>query len=252
MTPQAPPRWGFAQGLGGSLLLHGALLLCWWWGTGRMAAPVPPPRHHALVLDLAGLVGTRQVEAQAGPRPVRPPSPPRPAAPRVAQAPRPTPPAPAPRSPSPPRPTQGVTEPPAPSRVAAQAPVAPAQRAVPEPEAPPPRTTEEARAAQTIRARSQDEAAAIQQYLRALRQAIQSRLVYPPEARAAGVVGAPVIRFAITANGEIQPGSLAIQESSGHPVLDEKALAAALASTPLARPPKPMKVAIAVSFTRDP
>ncbi|MCA6218524.1 TonB family protein [Ideonella sp. B7] len=252
MNPLAPSRWGWAQGLGGSLLLHGALLLLGLWGTGRVAAPVPPPRHHALVLDLAGLVGTRQVEAQAGPRHAHPPAPPRPAAPRVAQAPRPTPPAPSPgaQRPLPRHPTPAVAEPPAPSPmvapVGAQAPVTPG------PDATPPHAAAEARAAQTIRPRPQDEAAAIQQYLRALRQAIQSRLVYPPEARAAGVVGAPVIRFAITASGEIQPGSLALQESSGHPVLDERALAAALASAPLARPPKPMKVAIAVSFTRDP
>lgn len=255
MNPQAPSRWAWAQGLGGSLLLHGVLLLSGLWLAGRVAAPVPPPRHQALVLDLAGLVGTRQVEAQAGPRPAGPPEPRR-AAPHVTQAPQPAAPAPSPQPPaSPRRSTPAVTAPPVPSPmappVAAQTPVVP-ERAMPAPEAAPPHPAEEARPAQTIRPRPQDEAAAIQQYLRALRQAIQSRLVYPPEARAAGVVGAPVIRFAITASGEIQPGSLALQESSGHPVLDERALAAALASAPLARPPKPMKVAIAVSFTRDP
>lgn len=242
-----PSRFGFAPWLGVSLLLHGTLLgLPWLWFASRT---VPPrPHQQFLVLDLAGLVGTRQVEAAAGPRSARPPQP-RAAPPQGAQAPAP----PAPPRHSPPTPSiagEAASPTPAPSPVA---PEATRPRPEPTPEVAPPGTADDTRVAQTIRApRPPDEAAAIQQYLRALRQAIQSRLVYPPEARALGAVGAPVIRFAITAGGDIQPGSLSIQESSGYPVLDDKALAAALASAPLARPPKPMKVAIAVSFTREP
>lgn len=249
-TRSRPSRLGFAPWLGVSLLLHGALLgLPWLWFAGR-SVPLPP-RHQILVLDLAGLVGTRQLEAATGARAVHPPAP-RPAAPRPAQAPAPTP---APRHAPPAPPMAGVAALPAPP-APAPSPVAPEvarPRPEPAPEVVPPATADDARLAQTIRApRPPDEAAAIQRYLRALRQAIQSRLVYPPEARALGAVGAPVIRFAITASGDIQPGSLSIQESSGYPVLDDKALAAALASAPLAPPPKPMKVAIAVSFTREP
>nr|WP_256490284.1 TonB family protein [Ideonella oryzae] len=249
----APPsRFGFAPWLGVSLLLHGALLgLPWLWFAGRSVPP--PPRHQILALDLAGLVGTRQREASVGARAAHPPAPP-PAAPRQPQTPAPTP-APRRAPPAPPAPPMaGVAALPAPAP--APSPVAPEvarPRPEPAPEVAPPGTADDTRLAQTIRApRPPDEAAAIQQYLRVLRQAIQSRLVYPPEARALGAVGAPVIRFAITASGDIQPGSLSIQESSGYPVLDDKALAAALASAPLARPPKPMRVAIAVSFTREP
>ncbi|WP_148289688.1 TonB family protein [Ideonella sp. B508-1] len=244
-TRSRPSRPGFAPWLGVSLLLHGALLgLPWLWFAARSVPP--PPRHQLLVLDLAGLVGTRQLEAATGAPTAHPPAPP-PAAPRPAPAPTP-----APRHAPPAPPMAGVAALPAP----APAPVAPEvarPRPEPAPEVAPPGTADDPRPAQTLLApRPPDEAAAIQQYLRALRQAIQSRLVYPPEARALGAVGAPVIRFAITATGDIQPGSLSIQESSGYPVLDDKALAAALASAPLARPPKPMKVAIAVSFTREP
>jgi len=42
-----------------------------------------------------------------------------------------------------------------------------------------------------------------------------------------------------------------VQRSSGHSVLDESAMRAALAGAPFEKPPRQMDVAIAVAFVQD-
>ena len=103
---------------------------------------------------------------------------------------------------------------------------------------------------QTVRARD-DGADALRKYLAGLRKAIQGKLVYPVEAREAGYVGAPTIRFTLTEEGNILSGSLAVAKSSGYPVLDESAMRAAQAGAPFEKPPRRMEVAIAIGFVQE-
>jgi periplasmic protein TonB len=98
----------------------------------------------------------------------------------------------------------------------------------------------------------ESQASLIRKYLARLKRDIQSHLDYPEEARdTTGNVGAPTIRFTITESGDILPGSLSINKSSGSAQLDQQALRAARSSTPLAKPPRQMTVTIKVAFTRD-
>lgn len=113
-----------------------------------------------------------------------------------------------------------------------------------------PAADDETRVQQTLQPR-ETEATLMRKYLVGLRKAIQSRLVYPAEARQGGYTGAPVIRFTITDSGAILPGSLAVHASSGHAVLDDNALRAALAGAPFERPPRQMDVVIAVAFAQE-
>ena len=106
--------------------------------------------------------------------------------------------------------------------------------------------------ARTIQAPDPTDPAVLRQYVIELRRVIQSRLVYPPEARAASMVGAPVIRFTVSVGGDILPGSLTVVRSCGFPLLDDHALKAARESAPLPPPPRQMTVSIAVAFVRDP
>ena len=103
---------------------------------------------------------------------------------------------------------------------------------------------------QTLKSRELD-ASLIRKYLAGLKQAIQSHLQYPREARDSGYVGAPVIRFTITESGDILSGSLGVHKSSGSALLDEKALLAARDAAPMAKPPRQMAVTITVAFTQD-
>ncbi|WP_333873626.1 TonB family protein [Methylobacter sp.] len=97
----------------------------------------------------------------------------------------------------------------------------------------------------------ESEASLIRKYLAGLKQDIQKHLEYPQEALDSGYIGAPVIRFTITESGDILPGSLAINKSSGSDLLDEKALQAARGSAPMAKPPRQMTVTITLAFTQD-
>ncbi|MGQ2993786.1 TonB family protein [Variovorax sp.] len=229
----------FAIGLGLSVLLHAALVLPW---LVRARPEAPPPSREQLVVDLLGLVSNRQVEQQQVARPAEPPPPtpqPKPVARKETRE-R----APVPRqvAPSPVQvarveePVRAAPEPPTQTPVAAQPPVANA--------------AEEDRMQQTVRARD-DGADALRKYLAGLRKAIQGKLVYPAEAREAGYVGAPTIRFTLTEEGNILSGSLAVAKSSGYPVLDESAMRAAQAGAPFEKPPRRMEVAIAIGFVQE-
>jgi len=227
----------FAIGLGLSVLLHAALVLPW---LVRARPETPPPLREQLVVDLLGMVSNRQVEQQQVTRPAEPPPPTPPPKPVARKEVRERPQAPRQVAPSP-------------VQVArAEEPV----RASPEPQqqvaAPPPvaNAAEEDRMQQTVRARD-DGADALRKYLAGLRKAIQGKLVYPAEAREAGYVGAPTIRFTLTEEGNILSGSLAVAKSSGYPVLDESAMRAAQAGVPFEKPPRRMEVAIAIGFVQE-
>jgi protein TonB len=107
-------------------------------------------------------------------------------------------------------------------------------------------------AARTIRTPDPSDAVALRNYVVALRGVIQSRLVYPPEAREASYVGAPIIRFTVSQSGDILPGTLVVVRSSGRALLDENAIKAARESAPLPPPPHQITVSIAVAFVREP
>lgn len=227
----------FAIGLGLSVLLHAALVLPW---LVRTRPETSPPLREQLVVDLLGMVSNRQVEQQQVARPAEPPPPTPPPKPVARKEVRERPRAPRQVAPSPVQ-VARVEEP---------------VRASPEPQqqvaAPPPvaNAAEEDRMQQTVRARD-DGADALRKYLAGLRKAIQGKLVYPAEAREAGYVGAPTIRFTLTEEGNILSGSLAVAKSSGYPVLDESALRAAQAGAPFEKPPRRMDVAIAIGFVQE-
>ena len=248
--PERRLRLVFAIGLGISVLLHAVLVLPWLmndWAAAR------PPQHEQLRVDLLGMVGNRQSEQQLAGRPAEP---------TAAKPPREQRAAPATPSPKPAAVRKETRERPVVARQTASSPVqvvpiaeapAPIQ---PDPPAqvaaatPPTNGAEEERMQQTVRARNTD-ADALRKYLASLKRAIQSKLVYPTEAREAGYVGAPTIRFTLTESGSILSGSLAVQKSSGYPVLDESAMRAALAGAPFEKPPRQMDVTLAVAFVQD-
>ncbi len=220
------------QALPASLLLHGLVVGVVW---GVMHGSPSSPSRRPLDLQLLGMLSEHQVEQQARARPS-------PAAPR--------PQAPTPRHED------------APRKVLASAHASPSPVLVaadkPEPEAPPQATPTppapsalepalEDRQQQTIQPR-ESEADALRRYLLGLRKVIQRHLQYPAEAKAAGLVGAPVVHFTLTEQGEILPGSLGIRQSSGYPLLDEQALRAAQASAPFEQPPRRIEVAMAIAF----
>ncbi len=113
-----------------------------------------------------------------------------------------------------------------------------------------PLVTESQQLQQTLKPR-ESETSLILKYLAGLKRDIQNHLDYPEEARDTGNVGSPTIRFTITESGDILPGSLSINTSSGSAQLDEQALRAARNSAPMAKPPRQMTVTIKVAFTQD-
>jgi protein TonB len=75
---------------------------------------------------------------------------------------------------------------------------------------------------------------------------IRSKLVYPPQARRAGVQGLTEVSFTIHEDGGVS--DVTVRTSSGHGVLDEAALAAVFAAAPFPPPPSPARLAIPISF----
>jgi len=95
------------------------------------------------------------------------------------------------------------------------------------------------------------QADAFRKYLALLKKAIKGKLIYPQEARQAGQTGIPVISFRIGVDGQIEPSTLVLRKSSGYPLLDDNALRAARAATPLPAPPAAMTVALDIAFSED-
>jgi len=230
-----PPSSRLAPWVILSLVLHGCLLAAPWLAG---LYPVHPPQaRQQLVLDLTGLLSNRQLEQQA----VKTPQ-------KMAHA--------QPR----PQVRHHPKTPPVRAAVRSPASVAQARPVQPDPEsAPPPAPlpavpravpATQSLMAQTIAHRETEEDI-LRRYLARLRSQIQRHLVYPPEARQLGEVGATVIRFTLTETGAIAPGSLEVRNSSGSPTLDEHAILAAQDSAPFLPPPHSMDVQIGLSFTRD-
>jgi protein TonB len=77
---------------------------------------------------------------------------------------------------------------------------------------------------------------AIGAYLREVRSRLQARLVFPASARELGLHGTVTVRFAIEADGSLGRGSLAIETSSGSPILDRAAMETVDRAAPFPKP----------------
>ncbi len=102
--------------------------------------------------------------------------------------------------------------------------------------------------ARTIKAERDVETDRLRDYAKQLTKKIQAHLVYPEDARQAGLVGTATVSFTVLPGGQIQAGSLRISVGSGQPKLDASALNTARASVPFDPPPQEMTVGIAVEF----
>lgn len=109
---------------------------------------------------------------------------------------------------------------------------------------------EERQKAQTIAKPQKTEDDRVTAYVKQLSKRIQSKLIYPSEARAAGLQGWATVSFTISSNGQVVPSSLRIMTGSGQPQLDAGALKTVRAASPFAPPPREMSVAVAVGFSR--
>jgi len=89
----------------------------------------------------------------------------------------------------------------------------------------------------------------LKRYLARLKKALQPHIVYPDAAKNLQFFGNPTVRFSIDADGHVDPGSVSVVKSSQHAILDEYAIKAVLASSPLPKPPKPLTLQVEVAFS---
>lgn len=260
-------------GLAVSLAAHGLIAALFWLMPGWLQAKAPTDTH-ALQMELFGMLSNRQEQEQqqglpetppppqpqAAPEPAPEPPPPDEPIPEPEPVPTPEPepepePVPEPEPEPLPEPPPPDIKPPEPSPVQVKPPAKPKPKPAPVARpaasarpAPPVirQGAEVARVQQTIA--PPDMQTLMQAYVRELSRMLQRSLVYPREARREGHVGSTTVRFSITENGNILPGSLSIQRSSGHAILDEQALQTARNSAPYPAPPRPMTVSIAIAF----
>jgi len=251
-------RFTFWHGLLASLILHALLLSPWWF---HLALAQAEPRRQVLVIDMDGLVSNvQQQQQQLGAQPeaaqetteaaeTAPPPPPPPVASRQEQ----------------PKPvvTQADSDvavkkdeaKPETAPMAAVKPQTPVKTAAPTPISPPTQPTEAQQAGEQEqreqqRLAQQAQRDALKMYLAQLKLQIQNHLEYPDEARRRRQTGVPIVSFQLAPDGSVIPGTVHIERSSGYPLLDQKAKEAALSGSPFQRPPKSMKVAVAVSFAK--
>lgn len=247
----------FATGLGVSLIAHVAFLVRFLTVEPRNP-PEPPSSHQELVVEVVGLVSDRQIDEQRaadglGPSGASLPAPPPSPRPREVKN-RAKPPNTVAPSPRPVLAIQPLPDEPATDGIPAT-PEAPAVAAATNDARPAPAASggaEVERVQRTVQATDPSDALVLRKYVRELTRVIQSRLVYPPEARAIGYIGTPVIRFTVMVGGDILAGSLAVARSSGYELLDANALKAARESAPLPPPPRQMTVSIFLAFAREP
>jgi protein TonB len=109
---------------------------------------------------------------------------------------------------------------------------------------------EEQRKAQTIDKTKGADDDLVMAYVKKLSKRIRSRLVYPSEARAAGLQGSATVAFTIAASGQIVASTVRVLVGSGQPALDASALKTVRMASPFAPPPREMSVAVAVVFSR--
>jgi protein TonB len=110
--------------------------------------------------------------------------------------------------------------------------------------------SEQQQNAQTIATAQQPENDRLDDYVKQLAKTIQRNLVYPADARRAGLRGTATVSFTILPNGQVRPNSLKIVKTSGEAKLDAGALETIRASAPFAAPPQAMAVSIALVFGR--
>lgn len=104
--------------------------------------------------------------------------------------------------------------------------------------------------AQIIQRRSDDEMNVLKAYIRNLSKKIQTKLLYPKEARHSGLQGVTTVSFRIAGDGTMHPDSLKIVASSGRVELDISALDTVRACAPFAAPPRDVTVTMAVTYAR--
>ncbi len=110
--------------------------------------------------------------------------------------------------------------------------------------------SEQQQNAQTIATEPHPENDRLDDYVKQLAKRIQRNLVYPADARRAGLRGTATVSFTILTNGQVRPNSLKIVKTSGEAKLDAGALETIRASAPFAAPPQEMAISIALVFGR--
>ena len=107
---------------------------------------------------------------------------------------------------------------------------------------------QEQKQAQTV-APEVDEAQILRAYVRDLTKKMRDPLVYPPEAqRTIRKKGTTYVSFTVEADGQVRPGSLKVQISSGNPAYDAAALRTVEKNAPFDAPPRPMRVGVPVDY----
>jgi len=105
-------------------------------------------------------------------------------------------------------------------------------------------------AAGTSVERKSETAARTAEYVRRnynyIQRRIGDKLVYPPQARRAGIQGSTELVFTIHEDGSVS--GVTVRASSGHAILDEAAVAAVFAAAPFPQSHSLMRIAIPVSF----
>jgi protein TonB len=120
---------------------------------------------------------------------------------------------------------------------------APREDAAPDPDAAPPAPPDPAPGEPDRTALLQDYASANYE---AIQRHIRSKLVYPPEARRAGIQGLAELSFIIHTDGQVS--DVRIRTSSGSETLDTAAVEAIYAAAPLRPPPREARLIIPVAF----
>ncbi|MDR1975394.1 MAG: TonB family protein [Campylobacteraceae bacterium] len=88
------------------------------------------------------------------------------------------------------------------------------------------------------------------QYVAKMKKRISSNIVYPLEAKRKDYVGLPKVKFTIFEDGSISPVTITV--SGGHAILDEAAKDAIIKSAPFEKPPRVLHdVVIDIYFKRD-
>jgi protein TonB len=80
----------------------------------------------------------------------------------------------------------------------------------------------------------------------ALLRKIRRTLVYPPQAKKAGIQGTVEVIFTVRADGTAS--GVSVSKSSGEPLLDAAAIAAIVAVSPFPPPPSLVKLAVPIVF----
>jgi protein TonB len=75
---------------------------------------------------------------------------------------------------------------------------------------------------------------------------IRDRLVYPPQARRAGIQGVAEVNFTIHIDGTVS--GVMVKVTSGQEILDQAAIEAVHAAAPFPSPPVPARIAIPIAF----